>query len=314
MAWIALNCPQCGAPLPRLAIWRSARCTSCGTWVARDEAVVHRDAFHQAWLRARCHPEPSGEEILCGGSRYRVVQRLGVGEISEVFLARRQGAPALMATVKTSIAPGAADRYAAEAATVRALQALNPGDMGAHYSRMLPEVVAQGVVEGGRGMQALILRHPNGFWGSLDDLNARHPAGLDPRHGVWIWRRILAVLAFIHSEGWAHGDIRPEHALVHPADHGVRLIGWARARAGVSRAEQAADLVRSARVVQALLGGCGVDRVPSATTPGPLAELLERAAGDAAFCGSQRAEGLDGQLRAAALKAFGPPAFLPLSI
>lgn len=312
MALVALNCPQCGAPLPRLALWRSARCASCGTWVARSESVVMRDTFHQAWLKARRAPDPRGGEILCGGMRYQLMNRLGVGEISEVFLARRQGAPPLMATVKMSTQPDAADRYAKEAEILRSLQASDPGDTGAFFSKLLPEVVAQGPVDDVHGKHALLLRHPHGYWGSLADLNHRHPNGLDPRHGVWIWRRMLTVLAFVHRQGWAHRDLRPEHAIIHPADHGVRLISWARARPGASSADQATDLMRSARVVQALLGGSGARRVDLTSTPAPLSELLENAATGSGFCESHRAEGLDERLRAAAREAFGPPAFVEL--
>jgi hypothetical protein len=138
--------------------------------------------------------------------------------------------------------------------------------------------------------------------------------GIDPRHAVWIWRRMLGVLGYIHAVGWAHGDVRPEHALVHPQDHGVRLIGWASALRGATARDQATDLLRSARVVLALLSGAsGTGAIPSQVPEG-LARLVNQAAQDEDFCREHGAEGLDNLLRAESRAAFGPSKFVPLEI
>jgi hypothetical protein len=95
---------------------------------------------------------------------------------------------------------------------------------------------------------------------------------------------------------------------VHPADHSVRLIGWASARKAAGDDAQAADLMRSARIIQMLLGtDGGMNQAPA-----ELASLVRQAASDAAFCQQQGAAGLDAALRSAARAAFGPPAYVPL--
>lgn len=313
MAWLALNCPQCSAPLPRLAIWRAVKCGSCGALITKTESVVMRDSFRQALNRAR-QDSASLDAVLCGGARYHLMQSLGSGEISQVYVARRIGSLPLLATIKLSSAPTAAARFAREAEVLRELQALNSDVVGAYFSRVLPEVVAQGVVEENSGKHGLVLRHPIGFWGSLAALNEHFASGIDPRHAVWIWRRMLEVLNFVHNHGWCHRDVRPEHALVHPQDHGVRMIGWALAQKGVGAKDKAADLLRSARVVQVLLCGANDSGALSSGVPAGLAELVTRAATDDSFCRSHGAEGLDALLRAEANTAFGPPSFVPLTI
>src|ERR1039458_7137521 len=212
MACVAVSCPQCGTPLPRVALWRSVKCGSCGSLITKTESVVTRDSFHQALNRAR---QDSGglDALLCGGCRYQLIQMLGVGEISQVYLARRIDSLPFLATIKLSSARTATSLYSREAQVLRELQALDADGVGAYFSRLIPEVISQGVVEGNDGKQALVLRHPSGFWGSLAALNERFAPGLDPRHAVWIWRRILEVLNFIHSHGWSHGNLRPEKAL-----------------------------------------------------------------------------------------------------
>jgi serine/threonine protein kinase len=309
MTFVALSCPQCSAPLPRVAIWRSVKCAACGSMLTRTEQLVRREDFRQAWKRMHSEATAMGAGLVCGGASYRLLQNLGIGEISKVHLALRVGVMPALVVMKLSSAPEAATAFAREAEVLRELQRTGDDVTGAFFSRLLPEVVAVGAVEDS-GHHALVVRHPNGFWGSLAALNERFPAGLDPRHAVWIWRRMLDVLGFIHDHGWCHGDVRPEHALVNPEDHAVRLIGWASARQGADGKQKAADLSRSARVVQVLLSGdAGVK--PAILPPG-LARLVTQAAEEPDFCHAHGARGLDSLLRAAAHEAFGPPAFVPL--
>ena len=313
MAWVAVTCPQCGAPLPRVALWRSVKCGSCNSLINKTEDLVKRDSFRQALIRAR--REFAGlDSVVCGGAVFQLLQHLGTGNVSEVYLARRLDPLPLLATVKLSSASKAASLYTREADVARELQRLDADGAGAYFSKLLPEVMSQGAVEGSPGKQCLVLRHPTGFWGSLATLNDRLASGLDPRHAVWIWRRMLEVLNFVHRQGWCHGDIRPEHALVHPADHGVRLIGWSEARKDAGEAARGADFCRSARVVQVLLCGAGGSGALPAQVPEGLARLINQAATDEVFCRAQGAEGLDSLLRAEAKAAFGPPTFVPLHI
>src|SRR4051794_5919587 len=102
MSWVALNCPQCSAPLPRIAIWRAVKCASCGALITRSESVVTRDSFRQALVRARQSTGGVGSGVQCGGQEYHLMQFLGAGEVSEVYLACRIGALPFLATVKLS--------------------------------------------------------------------------------------------------------------------------------------------------------------------------------------------------------------------
>jgi serine/threonine protein kinase len=296
-----------------VALWRSVTCGSCGSLITKTESLVKRDSFRQALNRAR--DERAGSDaLLCGGRRYQLMLMLGVGEISQVYLARRLDGFPLLATIKISSAPTAASHYAREAQVLRELQTLDGDGAGAYFSQFLPEVISHGAVDGRDDKQALVLRHPGGFWGSLAALSDHFPTGLDPRHAVWIWRRMLEMLNFIHHHGWSHGDLRPEHALVHPQDHGVRLIGWSSATKGADENGKSADLRRSAAVIRVLLCGNNSSGDLPRGVPDGLAQLVTRAATDKDYCRSHGAEGLDALLRAEAEAAFGTPKFVPLVI
>lgn len=309
MAWEAVTCPQCSAPLPRVALWRSVKCASCGALITRMESLVKRETFRQALMRSR-RPE-LGHVIQCGGQSYSLINRLGEGQMSDVHLAQRIGPMPFLAVIKLSAGGKSAEYHEREAMVLREL-ACDGAD--ANFAQLLPEVVAVGPVAGDVPRHALVLKAPNGYWGSLADLNARMPQGLDPRHGVWIWRRVLGILAFVHSRGWAHGDVRPEHVLVHPGDHNARLIGWASAQKNANDSAQVADLMRSARIIQILLDGGSESANAKNKIPVGLYSLVEQAANDAAFCKQHGAQGLDGVLRNAAQAAFGPPAFVSLNL
>lgn len=312
MAIEVLACPQCSAPLPRVALWRSVKCPSCGSLVTRSVRTVRRDGFAEALKRSRLATEaPTGRQIACGSDRYALLELMDRGSAFEVHLARRLGPQPLLVMVKLALDASAADSLTREAENLRRLQALD-GPAAVYAARRLPAVIACTPVDDGSGRRALVLRQPSGFWGTLAALSARFPQGIDPRHAVWIWRRLLDGLHFIHAEGWIHGSVRPEHALVHPQDHGVCLIGWAAARKNAEPNAQAADLMSAARVVQVLLVGS----IDSGTLPGGvpagLGSLVTRAAQDGEFCIEQGASGLDALLLSAARDAFGDPAFVPL--
>src|SRR5689334_230343 len=124
MAWVSLNCPQCSAPLPRVAIWRSVKCSSCGALIVKTESMVARDTFRQALARVQQAAGTVAADVRCGGQRYHLMQSLGYGEISHVYCAQRVGTLPYLATVKISTAGEAAKRYAREAQVLRELQAL----------------------------------------------------------------------------------------------------------------------------------------------------------------------------------------------
>lgn len=305
-----LTCPQCGGPLPRQALWRSVVCKYCAAEVTRSESVVSRAGFRQAYQRA--HAAPGGNAtVACGASQYRILKPIGVGATAQLLLAERTGPARERVVLKVAHAGVAEGHLAKEREVLDALQA-DSSSGAAYFTQQLPQLAGHGTT--GDGRPALVLRSPAGYWGSLACVRDNHPAGIDPRHAVWMWRRALGVLAHVHACGWVHGRLSPDHWLVNPADHGILLIGWAGARrtggGAAQPAERARDLVQTAWTIRMMLAaGDGEPAIP-ASTPQPLASLLARASEDAAWCGATGAAGLDETLVSAAHEAFGEPRFI----
>jgi hypothetical protein len=235
-----------------------------------------------------------------------------------VVLADRLGALPARVVMKIAAAHAPAGLLRREKEILDELQVASSAD-AAYFTQRLPQAVFCGTAEDGAGAtnEVLVQRNPTGFWGSLADVRNNYPTGIDPRHAVWMWRRILDVLAFVHANGWTHGRLSPDHLLVHPGDHGVHIIGWAAARQyrheGLDASSSPArDLMQTAWTIRAMLSATGWELAPAipASTPRPLAALLARASEDLSWCASVGAAGLDKELVNAARAAFGPPQYL----
>lgn len=49
---------------------------------------------------------------------------------------------------------------------------------------------------------------------------------LDSRHIVWMFKRALMVLGYVHNKGAVHGAMTPDHILFNKENHGMILCGW----------------------------------------------------------------------------------------
>lgn len=101
------------------------------------------------------------------------------------------------------------------------------------------------------------------------------PHGIDPRDAVWMWRRALRILGYVHHRGYTHGAVTPDHLMMDLANHNITLVGWTAAvkegplkiiapayrdlypheMANKQPAEEALDLYMLGKVIIRLLGG-----------------------------------------------------------
>ncbi len=308
----ALKCPNCSAPLP-FAGGKAMVCRFC------DHVLV--DLPDLWWARAVDvpvwvgRPEDRGRpRVGLGRHTYVLREQIATGESSDVYLARRDAR--LTEQVVIKVARGGLDSDAARAlrGEWRTLARLRGSGAGGadHFTRLLPRPVAHGALRADDRAPAIATAYGwrVGFRHTLATVRERYPSGVDPRVAVWMWKRILEMLTWLHSSGFVHGALRPEHCLVHPRAHGVLLVGWSRAhwRHGSSRSEPADDVAASAEVMARVLGG-DVARLPS-QVPSALRRLvLARSEG-----GHHDAWAVHEELVRVAAAVFGPPRYSPLSL
>lgn len=299
----ALVCPGCGAPLPSEALLRVVTCAFCGASVAAEDGLVSAAAFRRA--QAELDDEARERaDLSVGGVHYRVLGRVAAGEHSDVLLAERAHRIPERVILKV-LRPGAD-----EAALDRewsALEALHASSaQGApQMTRRLPQLVARGEASDA-GRPALVFRAASGFVHTLEDVKRAHPGGVDARHAMWMWRRILELLGFVHRSGFVHGAITPAHAVIHARDHGLMLVGWSAARRCAARGDDYAhrdDLAASARAIAYVM---------ASGAPGPIAELV-RASASEPFTDDD-AWRLRDTVTRVARQVYGPPAYVRLEM
>lgn len=315
VTYTLVSCPQCNAPLPKLAPTGVMHCDYCGVALVPSTGGVRLMQPPEMDL-----PEPGRTRLWVGGRRYILDGRVAKGSSSDVFLGRFDHRLSEQVVLKLLRAPGDLDVFRHEWEVLGALQRATR-DGTAHFSRLMPSPVAFGEarlgVHGTEGTrQVMVLGLASGFVHTFDDLRAAYPAGVPPAASIWLWKRVLESLAWLHGTGWVHAAVLPAHLLVHARDHGVRLIGFSCAtRVGATvkvtagglspgvEAQPAVDYSMSARAVQSLL---------TAPVPEPLQRLLERASNDAASFADGWA--LIAELDRVAREVFGPPQYVPFQM
>lgn len=303
----ALACPNCGAPVaPRLG--GTVTCAYCQrTLTGVPEAT---------WASLLAAPDEERDlaghiTVRVGGVRYAVRGLLGRGARAEVLLAERLRRPAELVVLKVlrGSSPAAHASARRELSMLRALAKQGtPG--AAFFTTLIPQPVAEGTLVS-RDLPerpAVVVRWRSGFQHSLREVRDAYPGGVDGRTVVWMWRRVLELLAWLHASDVTHGAIRAEHVLVHPRDHGALLVGWSEAafhEAGFHEAgHRAKDLRMTARTIRQV--------ADEPCLPTPLRALLARTAADDSD--AVDAGALAKTVLSLATRAYGAPAFHPFTM
>ncbi len=94
------------------------------------------------------------------------------------------------------------------------------------YWRYLPYVLGRFRAGNRTGM---VYRWCDGVTATDIRLNRLHKDGLDQRHMIWIYDRMINLLGFAHNRGIVHGRIEPDRLRIRPSNHNVILTGWGQA-------------------------------------------------------------------------------------
>lgn len=321
-----LECPRCGATLapPRFA--RSVVCSYCETTVQVDPSVVSAAMFRQK-LAAWNSPEAHGyaNYLSIDGKHWEVHGLVARGEISDVYFAQRARWPSERVLLKVLREPAGAPLFKSQWEVLEKL-AGSEVQGAAVFTTLIPQPVMRGTIDGGlfRGRQALVFRWASGFVHTLEGVRQTYPRGIDPQISIWMWRRILELLSFLHRSGVVHGEVVPPHLLVEDGEHGIRLVGYSTAgEPGAKRTatcdrffhfdsskrlSPADDIKMSARTIAFVLGAEGACIEPPASVPGPLADLIRKVAIE----GSENAWSIREKVGKIARGLYGPPSFHPL--
>lgn len=332
----ATVCPQCGAPLTPHRFARSIVCSFCGVTVRLDETAVSVAKFREAF---RVWNSPASYQISAwvsiGDSHWALNKYIARGDISDVYTAQRARWPTELAVLKVLRNPQDETLFDNE---WNILQALHQSEArGAEiFSTLIPQPIIHGKITGGSfvGQHASIFRWESGFYHTFSQVMQTYPHGIPARASIWVWRRILEILSFIHASGMAHGAILPEHLLIQENEHGVRLVGYSHAghlgdqwhppsnkhesffpqpaKSWATLTPQL-DLVMSARCIVAILGGNPATASLPESVPEPLARVIRRVAlAKPTTDSNEDAWTIREELGQIAEQVYGAPQFIPI--
>jgi hypothetical protein len=174
-----------------------------------------------AWLEVARKATTQDNEVLVSPRRsYVLIRPLAAGDLADVSLAEAEGRPYVLKITRpregTPLLVGEA----------RHLKNLQMRCEDRRYAEYLPKLVETFSLAGATGpRQVNVFASREGFH-TLEAIRQRYPDGLDARHLAWIFKRMLAVLGFVHTCGLVHGAVLPPHVMVHAENHGLQLLDW----------------------------------------------------------------------------------------
>ncbi len=310
-------CMGCGAPLEARWTRIVLVCRHCGSQNAPGAKGVPVPSSV---------PDDGRVRLAIDGRTYLLLGKLASGDSTEVYLGRWVQRLGERVVVKVLRDASDRDLLMREFAFLRRLQE-SPVPGTSFFANLIPEPIACGLSRlGDRELFLLVTRWRSGFLHTVDDVLRHHTDGVDPHVAVWTFKRILEILHWSHRSGVFHGAVLPPHILIHPRNHGAKLIGWSTAVAStparqrvpaVSRAwsswyrnggEASAvnDVAMAARSVLSMAGASTFRS--GGTLPAPVADLLIEAAdgrqGDALALRTALGE--------VTKSVYGPPRWHPL--
>lgn len=334
----ALICPQCKAPLTAHRFAKSAVCSFCGTTVFLEDSNITSEQFHEAfrfWNAPETYALSSW--ISLGNRNWVLEKQIARGESSDVYTGRLARWPTELVVIK--ILQKAENERFLDNEWESLHQLKRSHVTGADvFTRMIPQPVAFGKAGAGSfsGAKILVLRWESGFHHTFEEVCRHYPEGIPARASIWVWRRILETLAFLHSSGYVHGAVVPEHLLVQRNEHGVRLVGYGRSgrinnplntvcdslrpyfpsssKKWTSLTPQL-DIVMSAKCIIKILGGDpDTDTLPT-TVPSKLADVVRKYAQlDSRIPSNIDAWSIHQELGRNADTVYGAPVFIPIEM
>lgn len=290
---------------------------------------LHREAIARinAGTYGTSTPKPSAPAIIKSRkATYTVTAGLAGGDLSNVYRATTGADDVVIKIAKSS---GFNDLLVREAEVLKTLQ--DAAEDTQALKLFVPTCRESFLLNDRR---ANVLGFTPG-WVSLAELVGYFPQGVDPRHFVWIFRRLLSVLAFAQTQRLVHGAVLPEHILIHPDNHALLLVDWCYsvptgqrivAISGSYRSwyppevlakkpvDSTTDLFLAARCMIHILGGDPVAGVVPKDVPAPFARFLA----STQLANPLRRAPIDWALHDAfsdvAKSVYGKPAFVPLVI
>lgn len=275
--------------------------------------------------------KPVSSTSIVTSKTYVNVTPFSTGDISDVYLG--EFGVGERAVIKVARDPRDRDLLDNEAKVLTALFSKTDAE-AVGFQRYLPKLIEETRLKvAGSDRATNVFAYVDGGY-TLTEVVARHGDSLDPRHVAWIWKRLLEGIDWVHRQGFVHGGINPDHVLIFPKNHGIKILDWSyAAKSGstlkaISKAHRAyyptevlakkpltfgADVFMIAKCVMAMLGGDVETGIVPGTTPRAYIGMIH-ASTLPAMHRYQDAFELYEQLKTHLRSLFGPAKFIEMTM
>lgn len=271
-------------------------------WTKKAEAKIDLGSYGDN----RPHePEPAAPKmppqvIQTPKRKYIVTDLIADGDLAQIYrCSYEEDGAEKQAAFKIASSAGDNDFMENETRVLSTMYAKKQPEE--RFYRYLPKPIDSFALRAGRGAprRVNVIQLAEGFV-PLSDVMKAYPKGLDYRDVVWMFKRSLAGLWYVHRQKLVvHGAVLPTHILIHPTGHGAKIVDWCYAVQdwpnkkvfikAISKAHRAyyapeilakkpvtpqSDLYMLGKIVVALLGGdLATNRMPD-SIPKPMRTFI----------------------------------------
>ena len=222
-AWVdESDAPEEVAPEEDLDEVAREEAEEAAAWAAQEAQRLSE--IHAAAKKLATRPASMVHAVLRSRlGAYTATEMHRVGEVADLLVATREDTSDVLGVCLLKVARSGhdGDLLDNEARVLGELQT-KTDERSRFFLKYLPTLLDSFDVES-RRVNVLDMAAE---YVSLAEIRDAYPAGIDTRDAAWMLRRTFEVLGWVHSQGYVHGAVLPEHVLVHPTNHGAKLVGW----------------------------------------------------------------------------------------
>ena len=176
-------------------------------------------------VKAEAPRRPFSPMVLdANGRRYTLTQQVSSGDLCELYTGYCDNNVADLILFKIT-RDGANNDLAENEAKILS-RLYPPAAKEERFYRFFPKLRDSFVVTGPGYQRRVNVMSWFPEHRGLDEVMQVFPDGIDFRDMVWMFKRVLHGIGHAHENQIVHGALLPPHVMIHPVDHGAKLLDW----------------------------------------------------------------------------------------
>lgn len=199
--------------------------TALTTLKSAADRKVNAGTYGNRGVKAEAPRRPFSPMVIeAGGRRYTLTQQVASGDLCELYQGYLGDNLLDVRLFKVTRDGANNDLAEAEARVLRKLYP--PAAKEEKFYRFLPKLSDSFIISGPGYQRRVNVMSWFPEHRALDEVLRVFPDGIDFRDMIWMFKRILHGIGHAHANDVIHGAILPPHVMIHPVDHGAKLVDW----------------------------------------------------------------------------------------